>query len=111
MVVPTMCCLSASSRCALLSTKTRPSPVGGGATIQFVMIDTVVLAGNSDVRDEAGEVQASLAGSELPGAADAARVKFVSWSVSEGFAKLRASRWSEVALGASIVAAHPRSVI
>jgi tartrate-resistant acid phosphatase type 5 len=44
--------------------------LGGGATLQVVMIDTVILSGNSDVRNEAGELTHELRGSELPGPAD-----------------------------------------
>ena len=36
-------------------------------------IDTVILAGNSDVRDENGELVRELHGSELPGPADTGR--------------------------------------
>ena len=50
--------------------------VDGDATIQFVMIDTVVLAGNSDVRDpETGEVLEELGGDRLPGPADKQRAQ------------------------------------
>lgn len=43
------------------------------ATIQFVMIDTVILSGSSDVLDPAtGEVARELRGSELPGPVDRA---------------------------------------
>lgn len=41
--------------------------LGDGATLQVVMIDTVILSGNSDVRGEDGEVIHELHGSELPG--------------------------------------------
>lgn len=51
-------------------------PIGSGgsaaATLEIVMIDTVILGGNSDIRDNAtGEVLTELPGSALPGAADA----------------------------------------
>jgi len=45
----------------------------GGSSIQIVMIDTVILSGNSDVRDAAGELTAELPGSQLPGPAERAR--------------------------------------
>jgi tartrate-resistant acid phosphatase type 5 len=41
--------------------------LGDGATLQVVMIDTVILSGNSDVRGEDGELVHELKGSELPG--------------------------------------------
>ena len=47
--------------------------LGGGKTLEIVMIDTVILAGNSDVRDENGELVLELRGSELPGPADTGR--------------------------------------
>jgi len=50
--------------------------VGDGATIQFVMVDTVILAGSSDVRDpRTGALQRELAGSQLPGPADHQRAQ------------------------------------
>jgi len=50
--------------------------VGGDARIQFVLIDTVVLAGSSDVRDPTtGDITDELRGSELPGPADRARAQ------------------------------------
>lgn len=50
--------------------------IAGGATIQFVLIDTVVLAGNSDVRDPtSGEVLKELRGDELPGPEDEERAQ------------------------------------
>ena len=47
--------------------------LGQGKTLEIVMIDTVILAGNSDVRDENGELVRELHGSELPGPADTGR--------------------------------------
>ena len=47
--------------------------LGGGSSIQVVMIDTVILSGTSDVRDAAGELTAELPGSQLPGPAERAR--------------------------------------
>jgi len=49
--------------------------VGGNAKIQFVLLDTVILAGNSDVRDSMGELIDELRGSELPGPADRTRAQ------------------------------------
>lgn len=42
----------------------------GLPTVQFIMIDTVVLSGNSDVRDEQGNLVSELPGSKLPGASN-----------------------------------------
>jgi tartrate-resistant acid phosphatase type 5 len=49
-------------------------PLGsGGASIQFVMLDTVILSGNADVRDPAtNELLSELDGDKLPGPADRA---------------------------------------
>lgn len=49
-------------------------PLGsGGESIQFVMLDTVILAGSSDVRDPTtNELLAELHGDSLPGPADRA---------------------------------------
>lgn len=44
----------------------------GGATVQIVLIDTVVIAGISDELDANGEIARELHGSELPGAASKA---------------------------------------
>lgn len=41
-----------------------------GSTVQFVMVDTVLLAGGSEVLDSDGEIVRELHGSELPGPAD-----------------------------------------
>jgi len=40
------------------------------ATLQIIMLDTVILAGNSDVHDKYGDVVRELHGDELPGPAD-----------------------------------------
>jgi tartrate-resistant acid phosphatase type 5 len=47
--------------------------LGGGASLEIVMIDTVELAGNSDVRDGDGKIVRELGGDELPGPADKLR--------------------------------------
>ena len=45
--------------------------LGDGASLQIIMIDTVILAGNSDVRHpETNEILKELRGHELPGAAN-----------------------------------------
>ena len=50
-----------------------PHACGTHAILQFVMLDTVTLAGNSDVRDPStGDLTAELTGDRLPGPADAA---------------------------------------
>jgi hypothetical protein len=52
-------------------TETIPASSAGDVdtTLEVVMIDTVVLSGNSDVVNEDGEITHSLKGSELPGPA------------------------------------------
>lgn len=47
--------------------------LGGGASLEVIMLDTVELAGNSDARDAQGELIAELDGDKLPGPADHAR--------------------------------------
>jgi hypothetical protein len=47
---------------------------GDGSTVQFVMIDTVIIGGGSEILDEeSGEIVRELAGSELPGPANKAK--------------------------------------
>lgn len=72
--------------------------LGGGASLEVVMLDSVELAGNSDVRDQHGEIIAELNGDQLPGPADAVRAN-------------EQMQWFEGTLNAStatflVVAAH-----
>lgn len=56
----------------LFPTPSRTVKLGNRFAGQVVMVDTVILAGNSDVRDENGELVRELRGSELTGPVDPA---------------------------------------